>query len=186
MTDYGTSHSFGSLLVITTFGGEALGVLYDLRWAVLFLLLLIVVDFWFGACESSQHYKEAEDTDDKEGMRRYAFHFSRACRKSLVKAVDYIGILVLGVLAGLAIFEPLQWCNHQTTAAISLLIALILEGWSIVLHLFVLHGYEVDRSSFRTTLTSVGKVVLVRLVKHKSPEVGEAIEDVFKENEEKE
>lgn len=67
------------------FGGEALHVLYDLRWMLVLIVVLVLGDFWFGVYDSI-HKKED-------------FRFSRAGRRTCNKLVDYITYLLVGTHA---------------------------------------------------------------------------------------
>ena len=92
--------------VVDTMNSEALTALFDLRWMLVLIVVLIVADFWFGVSESLKKHEH--------------FRFSRAGRRACNKAVYYVTYLILGFVLGLAIFEPLGWANHVTTAAIGL------------------------------------------------------------------
>ena len=56
------------LLWWATMGSEALDVLYDLRWMLVLIVVLIVSDFWFGVSDALNKHKE--------------FRFSRAGRRT--------------------------------------------------------------------------------------------------------
>lgn len=152
----------GKAAVITTMGGEALSALYDLRWMLVFIVVLILADFWFGVSESIK--------------KNIHFRFSRAGRRTCNKGVDYITYLLVGALLGMAIFEPLGWANHTTTAAIGLGFGCVWEVDSIIGHVCTLHGID-NRFSV--------KRFIISLIKRKDQEIGEAVEDGFKEEENK-
>ena len=59
------------LFISGTFSKEALGVLYDLRWMLILIAVLIVADFWYGLSESLQ--------------KKEHFRFSRAGRRTCTK-----------------------------------------------------------------------------------------------------
>lgn len=150
------TNSGGKAIVMSTMGGEALTVLFDLRWMLVLIVVLIVADFWFGVSESLQ--------------KREHFRFSRAGRRTCNKAVDYVTYLILGSVLGLAIFEPLGWATHVTTAAIGLGFGCMWEIDSIVGHMCVLHGIKNHFSVKR---------FIVSLMKKKDKDMGEAIEEGF-------
>ena len=75
------------------FSGEALTALFDLRWMIVLIVILVIADFWFGISESHLN---------KEEIR-----FSRACRRTANKLTDYFTYLIIGVVIGFAIGEPL-------------------------------------------------------------------------------
>lgn len=147
--------STGKAFVAGTMSAEALTALFDLRW----MLVLIVADFWFGVSESLKNHEH--------------FRFSRAGRRTCNKAVDYITYLILGSVLGLAIFEPLGWANHVTTAAIGLGFGCIWEVDSIVGHVCVLHGIKYTFSIKR---------LIIALIKRKNADIGEAVEEAMDNN----
>lgn len=151
-----TALSGGKLLVITTMGNEALSALFDLRWMLVLVVVLIVADFWFGLSESLQRNED--------------FRLSRAGRRTCNKAVDYITYLILGAVMGLAIFEPLGWATHTTTAAYGLGFGCLWEIDSIVGHVCALHGI---RKRFSV------KRFIISLLKKKSTDLGEAVEEAI-------
>lgn len=156
MVNNSMAASSGKAAVITTMGGEALTALYDLRWMLVLIVILILADFWFGVSESIKKHEH--------------FRFSRAGRRTCNKAVDYLTYLLVGALLGLAIFEPLGWTNHTTTAAVGLGFGCIWEIDSIVGHVCALHGIKNKFSVKR---------FIIALIKRKDKELGEAVEDAM-------
>ena len=156
MVNNSMAASSGKAAVITTMGGEALTALYDLRWMLVFIVVLILAAFWFGVSESIKKHEH--------------FRFSRAGRRTCNKAVDYLTYLLVGALLGLAIFEPLGWTNHTTTAAVGLGFGCIWEVDSIVGHVCALHGIKNKFSVKR---------FIIALIKRKDKELGEAVEDAM-------
>lgn len=154
--------SGGKLLVISTMGTEALTVLFDLRWMLVLIVVLIVADFWFGLSESIRNHVD--------------FRFSRAGRRTCNKCVDYSTYLLLGAVLGLGIFEPLGWATHTTTAAVGLGFGCIWEVDSIIGHVCALHGLTWKFSM---------KKMMIALIKSKSPEVGDAVEDALEDDTDK-
>lgn len=154
--------SSGKAAIITTMGGEALTALYDLRWMLVFIVVLICADFWFGVSESIKKHEH--------------FRFSRAGRRTCNKAVDYLTYLLVGALLGMAIFEPLGWTDHTTTAAVGLGFGCIWEIDSIVGHVCALHGISNKFSVKR---------FIISFIKKKNEDVGEALEDALERNTDK-
>mgnify|MGYP006997667519 FL=1 len=152
----GMTASAGRAVVVGTMGTEALTALYDLRWMLVLIVVLIVADFWFGVSESLHKHEH--------------FRFSRAGRRTCNKAVDYVTYLILGSVIGLAIFEPLGWATHTTTAAIGLGFGCVWEIDSIVGHVCELHGVK-NRFSV--------KRLIIAIIKKKDADVGEAVEEVL-------
>lgn len=138
----------------SAFSAEALQVVYDLRWMLMLVVVLIVTDFWYGLSESLQ--------------KKEHFRFSRAGRRTCNKFMDYVGYLLLGTVFGLGIFEPLGIASHVTTAAIGLAFGCVWEVDSIVGHVCALHGIK-NRFSV--------KRFIISLLKRKNRDVGEAFEE---------
>ena len=151
--------STGKAVVLGTMGGEALSALFDLRWMLVLIVVLIVADFWFGVSESLHKHEH--------------FRFSRAGRRTCNKAVDYITYLILGSVLGLAIFEPLGWTNHVVTAAVGLGFGCVWEVDSIAGHVCALHGVKNKFSVKR---------LIIAIIKKKDADVGEAVEEVLEGN----
>ena len=151
--------STGKAFIVGTMSTEALTALFDLRWMLVLIVVLIVADFWFGVSESLK--------------KREHFRFSRAGRRTCNKAVDYVTYLILGSVLGLDIFEPLGWANHVTTAAIGLGFGCIWEIDSIVGHVCALHGIKNTFSIKR---------FIISLIKSKNKDIGEAVEDAVDED----
>lgn len=148
--------STGRAVVVGTMGVEAMTALYDLRWMLVLIVVLIVADFWFGVSESLKKHEH--------------FRFSRAGRRTCNKAVDYVTYLILGSVIGLAIFEPLGWATHTTTAAIGLGFGCVWEIDSIVGHACALHGVKNKFSIKR---------LIIAIIKKKDADVGEAVEEAL-------
>lgn len=151
----------GKAIVWGTMGMECITAIYDLRWMIVLIVVLIVADFWFGLSESLFKHEE--------------FRFSRAGRRTCNKLVDYLTYLLLGAVIGLAIFEPLNITTHTVTAAIGLGFGCLWEVDSIVGHICALHGVK---SKFSV------KRLIILLLKRKNKEVGEAIEEALKDGKE--
>lgn len=63
----------GKAVVLGTMGGEALSALFDLRWMLVLIVVLIVADFWFGVSESlhkHEHFRFRE-RDGERATRRW-------------------------------------------------------------------------------------------------------------------
>ena len=73
-----------------SFIGEIKEVVFELRWMLAFIIVMIVADFVLGIIDSV--VKRGED-----------FRFSRAGRRTMCKFIEYNSYLVLGFMLGLAI-----------------------------------------------------------------------------------
>ena len=149
--------STGKAFVVSTMSVEAMQALFDLRWMLVLIVVLIVADFWFGVSDSLHKHEH--------------FRFSRAGRRTCNKAVDYVTYLILGSVLGMAIFEPLGWATHTTTAALGLGLGCLWEIDSIVGHVCALHGVK-NRFSI--------KRFIIALMKKKNEDIGEAVEEAMK------
>ncbi len=147
-----------NLIIATTMAGEAVSTLYDLRWMIVFIFVLIASDFWFGISETR--------------MKKQTFKLSRAGRRTCNKLIDYITYLILGAILGRAIFEPLNLASHTTTAAAGLSMACVWEIDSIINHILAIHGCA------RMSLLHIA----LKLLKKKHRDLGEVIEEEIHEN----
>lgn len=147
------------MILWASMGAEAMTALYDLRWMLVLIVVLIMADFWFGLSESLYRHEE--------------FRFSRAGRRTCNKAVDYLTYLLVGAVLGLAIFEPLGWATHTVTAAVGIGLGCLWEIDSIIGHVCALHGV--------TNHVSV-KRLIIAILKRKNKGLAEAAEEVLDEN----
>lgn len=159
-------------------GTELVAVVYDLRWMVIFSVVLILADLWWGRSAARKKYFEAKELDNATLMEKFSWHKSRAVRRTCNKIVDYLTYLVVGALLGLAIFEPMDVCSHVWTAAIGLLIGGACEVSSIIGHMvYVKMGIDVKAIDvWRALMRFFG-----RMIKSKSQEIGEAVEGLSHE-----
>ena len=157
------------MITWSLFASEAMSAIYDLRWAIVFCLVLIATDFWWGWRESKKHREDAKTEEEKE---KYKFHFSSAGRRTLNKFVDYTTYLLLGCVAGLAVTEPMGMCSHTVTAALGIGFGCLFEISSIVGHIAVVKGFNIKLNL---------KGLLVALVKKKSEDLGEILDEGIEE-----
>ena len=142
--------------ITVTMLAEAVAVVYDIRWLVVLVAVLVIADFWFGISDSRKR---------KEKVR-----FSYACRRTANKLVDYLTYLLVGVLLGMGLFEPLGVCSHVTSASVALVIPAICEVSSIFGHFCSVHDIK---------LKFDWKKFAVVLIKKKNEDVGEAVEEAI-------
>ncbi len=154
-------------------GSEAIAVLYDLRWMLMCVAVLIMTDFWWGTKETKRRYEETKD-------EKYRWRFSRAGRRSLNKGIDFLTYLLIGATLGMAIFEPLGICTHTTSGAIALALGALFDISSIIGHVCYLHGI-----STKGGVLPILWRILTRIVSKKSGILGEAMEEAQKEMEAK-
>lgn len=166
-----------------TIGSELLVVVYDLRYMLICSVALILADLWWGYSESHIRYKHALKINKAVLIDKYRWHKSRALRRTANKLIDYMTYLVCGALIGLAITEPTGTCNHKVTAALGLGLGCICEIASITGHvIFVKLGMEISTmEAWRWFAKMLG-----RLIKIKSEEIGDAVEELGDMKERKE
>lgn len=161
-------------LTSVLFASEMTTIIYDARWMLLLLIICVVGDFRYGWGESSKRYAAAQAADDKLCMAQYKWRTSRAVRRTVNKLIDYLIWVAIGMFAGMAILEPLG-VNHMVGGVAATTIAVMCEAKSFFGHFFYLHGVVVEKK----TLLGFFKAVCVAWTKRKSPELGEAIEEVI-------
>lgn len=142
--------------IAVTMLAEAVVVVYDIRWLVVLVAVLVIADFWFGVSDSRKR---------KEKVR-----FSYACRRTANKLVDYLTYLLVGVLLGMGLFEPLGICSHVTSASVALVIPAVCEVSSIFGHFCSVHDIK---------LKFDWKKFAIVLIKKKNEDVGEAVEEAI-------
>lgn len=145
-----------------SFVGEIKSVVFELRWMLAFIIVMIVADFVLGIIDSV--VKRGED-----------FRFSRAGRRTMCKFIEYNSYLVLGFMLGLAILQPAGICSYTVSAMCGPGLAILFEFDSIADHICAIHGIKNKVSIKR---------LLVGYIKKKHATAGEIIEEVTKENKE--
>lgn len=168
--------SLGSMFLVVTMGEELVQVLWDLRWMVVFAIVIVLVDLWFGINESRKKYKAKYEEDmaeyEKNGRqgdepKMQKIRESEAGRKTLCKVVDYMAIMAVGALFGLAINENIGYFTHKETAAVALGCCCLFELSSIAGHWCYINGID-----YKFSL----KGFFVGVVKAINPKVGSAVE----------
>lgn len=146
-----------------SFVGEIKEVVYQLRWMLVFIVVMIIADFVLGIIDSV--VKRGEE-----------FRFSRAGRRTMCKFIEYNSYLVLGFMMGIAILQPVGVCSYTVSAMCGLGLAILFEFDSIMDHICAIHGIKNKVSIKR---------LLVGYIKKKYTAAGEIIEEVTKEEEKK-
>lgn len=142
-----------------SFIGEIKNVVFELRWMLAFIVVMIVADFVLGIIDSV--VKRGED-----------FRFSRAGRRTMCKFIEYNSYLVLGFMLGIAILQPVGICTYTISSMCGLGLAIVFEFDSIMEHVCAIHGIKNKVSIKR---------LLVGYIKKKYSAAGEIIEEVTKE-----
>lgn len=156
----GVSTSGGNPIVVTSgaiaanaFYAEILQAFFDLRWVILFIIALVFTDFWSGLTASVKVKKED-------------FRISRALRRTIMKFLEYINFIIIGLLLAKATLEPFGIGTDLTGGAIGAIFALFIEADSIYGHICDIHGIR-KRISI--------KRFIVAYIKRKNEDVGQAV-----------
>lgn len=168
----GALQSGARTTVVVLFGNDLAGMILEMHWVILLLVLLIVADFRYGWGESAKRYKEAEKAGDGARMELYRWHTSRALRRTFNKLADYAVMMFLLGAVGMALLEPLG-VSHTWGTWAAALIACFCELTSIGGHFFYLRGVAVEKR----TIAGLLKAFVVAFVKKKNADAGEALEE---------
>lgn len=116
------SLTFKSAMV--SFLAEWYGFIWDLRWMIVFGIFLVIGDLWFGISESK--YKKRKIV------------WSNARSKTLIKGVDYLCYVTIGIALGKAIAQP-YGLDPLIVATTMLLTCYMFELNSIYKHICTIH-----------------------------------------------
>lgn len=150
----------GGVVVAGALYAELIQVLYDLRWAVLFIMVLVFTDFWSGLTASVK-------------VRKEDFRLSRALRRTVVKFLEYINFIIFGLVLSKACLIPFGIGDNNTGGAIGACLAMLIEFDSIYGHICDLHGIR-NRISL--------KRFFVAWLKRKNEDAGEALEEALEDD----
>lgn len=164
----------------SVFGGEMVGVAFELRYMIILSIILILSDFWWGHSDTMKRYHIAEKAGDMAAMDKYKWHKSRAIRRTAAKLIDYVTYMLIGAFLGLAITEPMGGCGHVITAAIGLGIGCLAEIASIIGH------YCYIKFDVEIKIVDVWKWLLrfvANIFRIKGKEIGDALEQTINDKE---
>lgn len=136
---------------------------------IVFAVLLIGTDFWWGVRELAMHHQQAATRAEKTKTK---FHFSQAGRRTLNKMVDYLTYLLIGCVAGLAITEPMGIADHTTTSAVGLGFGCLFELSSIVGHIAAVKGINIKLNL---------KALIVAIIRKKNEDIAEILDEGIEE-----
>lgn len=137
-----------------TFVEELQGLLFTLRWALLFVVVLVLTDLWSGIAVSIRVHREA-------------FRRSRAVRRTIAKFMEYFCFILIAALLSKSILLPYGIGTDYTGGAIGATIVLLVEADSIVENVCLLHNVRAHFSILRA---------LLAVVRIKNPTAAKAIE----------
>lgn len=132
---------------------------YGLRWMVLFIIFMIIADFYLGLTESVKVKKES-------------FRYSRAGRRTVCKFIEYMIYIMTGALLGKSFLEPMGIGTYEEGGALGSVFAAVFELDSIKGHVCAIHGVKFNFSFKR---------FIVAMLKKKDKDAGEAFEEATKE-----
>jgi hypothetical protein len=155
-----------TLRAVTATGllGEFTDMLYDIRWIFIIMAMLIVADLYYGISECRKRYVETHD-------EKYKVRLSRAARRTLNKAVDYLCYVVIAGVLAKAEAEP-YGVHIIVVASIACLFIICFELSSVMGHICYLHGIPYRFNP---------RVFLISLIKKKDAEIGEAADEAITE-----
>lgn len=163
-----TNHVFnfplGTIILMSTFGQEAIGAIYDLRWMLVTLFILMLFDTAFSYAEHIKDLHEGKKDDD--------WSCSGAIRRFGGKMGTYLSFLIIGCLVGLSFTEPFGYVNHIVTSAIGAGIGILCDTISIAGHWLHLKGIYITLSP-----TRIVRSLIIAYVKSKNDYVGEVVEE---------
>ena len=134
----------GTLWLTST---ELFVVVSECRWMVLFILLVVLADFWYGRSEASKRYQIAKDNNDTVHQNEYKWRTSRAIRRTVNKLIDYLLWLCVGAVFGMALLQqwtgiirldPATYYVSTVPVEINIPLLIILNVATLLISLFVL------------------------------------------------
>ncbi len=162
--------------IFTTFGAESLEAINDCRMLLALIVILILTDLWWGSRETLMHYREAIQAGSPDADK-WKFHKSRAGRRTMNKLVDYITYFLLGLFLGLSVFRQFG-VSHTLIASVFVGFGGLFEVSSIIGHILAIHHVQTPKVTWKSFWAFLGKMV-INLIKKKSPDTGEAIEEAI-------
>lgn len=172
--------NIGKAFTWSVMGAEAIQAIHDLRWMIVLVILLIIADYRFGREESRMLNRKAVRQGNEVLAKLTEFHLSRAIRRTCNKFIDYMTLLLVFCIFGLAVTEPYGLCSHTITAGIAVIFAYVCEVASIIGHILVLKGIEKPKFTWSSTGLFLGRV-LASFAKTKSEDFGNALDETVQQ-----
>lgn len=160
---------------LTLLLGELQQLIFDARWMLIAVILCIAADFRFGWGECAKRYEQAKVSGNAVLIDKYKWRGSRAWRRTVNKFFDYLMWITVGMVVGKAILSGLD-IPYIYGGMVMTGVAICCEACSFFGHFFYLHGVQVEQK----TIMGFLKAFAVAVAKKKSPEVGEAMDEVFR------
>lgn len=169
------------VILTTSFYSEFVGCLWEMKWMLLALGFCVAADFYYARGETKVRYKLAEGAGDVVMMEHFKWRTSRATRRSVNKSIDYVIWMLLGMLIGKGLLDPIgvshiwgMWAAAMTACACEIMSA---GG-----HFFFLRGVNIEKRNINGFI----KAFVVAIAKKKDEDIGESLEEAFNNEKEKE
>lgn len=172
------TRNIGQGFIWGTMGAEAMQAIQDLRWMLALVIILIAADFRFGRAESRKRHKDALELGNDTLAKMTEFRTSRAIRRTFNKFIDYMTLLLVFCIIGLAITEPYGICSHVICAGVAMLVACVCELCSVFGHFFYLKGVELPRLTWKNVGVFLGRLA-AGFARTKSPDLGDALDETI-------
>lgn len=175
-----TTRNVGQAFTWGIMGNEALQAIQDLRWMIALCIILIIADYRFGAAESRKRHKEAKEDNNSTLAKMWEYRLSRAVRRTCNKFIDYMTLLLIFCILGLAVTEPYGICSHIITSGIAIIIAWGCEICSIFGHFCYLRGINIKapKVTWKSVFVFLGRL-LAGFAKTKDEDLGNALDDTI-------
>lgn len=169
----------GTRFLGTLLTAEMVGVVCDMRWMLLLVVVLVVADFHFGRAENNKRLHDATKQQDTLMASQYQWRTSRAIRRTVNKTIDYLIWIIVGMAVGMAVLEPVG-VEHELGGVVATSVIVFCECKSLFGHFFYLHGVVMQEK----TLKNFVRAVIVAVVRKRNPDLGDAVEEGFEKTDE--
>lgn len=164
----------GTRFLGSILASELIGVICDMRWMLLLVLILVVADFHFGRAENNKRLWESKKNGDILMAQQYQWRTSRAIRRTVNKLIDYLIWIVVGMAVGMAVLNPLG-IQHELGGVAATSIIVFCECKSLFGHFFFLHGIILQERTLKCFI----RAVIIAIVKKRNPDLGDAVQEGF-------
>lgn len=164
----------GTRFIGSILASELIGVICDMRWMLLLVLILVVADFHFGRAENNKRLWDNKKKGNTLMAQQYQWRTSRAIRRTVNKLIDYLIWIVVGMAVGMAVLAPLG-VQHELGGVAATSIIVFCECKSLFGHFFFLHGIILQEKTLKCFI----RAVIVAIVKKRNPDLGDAVQEGF-------
>lgn len=156
------------------FSTELVECFGEMRWMLLAIAACVVADFRYGRGESKARYKLAQEKGDAVLMEHFKWRTSRAKRRTINKTIDYIIWMLVGMILGKGLLDPIG-VSHIWGMWAAAAIACVCEIQSIGGHFLYLRGVNIEKRNINGFI----KAFVVAIAKKKDEDIGESLEEAF-------